>query len=361
MRTPDGSEPRGNLLQKGVPFLQPRLQRTLYVLASLLFPVLIAVGSWLDGTWVMHGADKGFSQYYGFWAIFATTPLILLLTTQLFDAFTAVVRRPDRYCANLTDDASARVERLILRHTRSLSLHSGSAWILVFVTIVLLFWWVFNVIGTISPTPLKTFHHDVFDSSSHPFGFYATRCYLLMIFVFAYSPAVFLVLHVTASMISILKFLCRNNILYVNFFHADNCGGTSEFGDINLLILSIYGAFFAIISAQYLTHRETYFVMMVSLTACSLLAVAQSVAAVYYIHKAVAQKKRDCIDAVTARLNDQLVPTLHGERFPNELLAFRNHLIGIHTFPYAGGALVAVNVIRFAPAALAVIGLLKHP
>jgi hypothetical protein len=359
MGTNVGFEMPGYILRKTVNFLPSRSLRRAYLVGGLLFPILIAIGCRLDGTWTMSGSGKGFAQYYGFWAIFVTTPITLLLTSYLFDTFNDAIRKPEKYCVDLTDEARARIERLVQRHTQSLSLRSRSAWILVFMMIVLFLWWLFNVINTLSP-PLSTFHHDVFDSAGHPFGFYATKTYLFFLYVFVYAPAVFLAMHVTASMISILKFLCRDEVLRINFFHPDNCGGTSLFGKINLIILSIYLNFFAVIYAQYVTHRQTYLVITVSLIACSLLAAAQSVAGVYYIHKAVAQKKRESIQAVTERLNQQFASSLQpGGKFPNDLLAFRNHLMSVHTFPYTKGALVGVNIIRFAPAALAVLSFLR--
>ena len=227
-----------------------------------------------------------------------------------------------------------------------------------FVVFVLICFWLLNVIKTISP--FDTYHHDVFDAYQHTYGFYSSKAYALLIFSLVYSVALYVTLHVTASMISILKFLCRYRCLFINFFHPDNCGGTSQFGNVNLLILSIYLNFFVIIYAMYLTHRETYLVITTSLIACSLLAALQSISAVYYIHKAVAQKKRESIEALASRLNGRFAASLQGEAFPNDLLSFRNHLMGVHTFPYATGALVAVNVIRFAPAVLALVAYFKR-
>jgi hypothetical protein len=159
-------------------------------------------------------------------------------------------------------------------------------------------------------------------------------------------------------MVSILKFLCDDDILLINLFHPDNCGGTSPFGRINLLILGVYGNFFLIIYAMYMTHRQAYLVITVSLIACSVLAILQSVFAVYYIHKAIAQKKSEYIQAVTERLNEQFAASFQQNgKFPNDLLTFRNHLMSVHTFPYTSGALIAVNVIRFVPAALAVLNI----
>lgn len=342
------------LMSKGQDFLHSRLYRRACLFTSI-FPIFIGIACWIDGTWRMEGAGKGLSQHYGFWTIFLTTPVIFFLTTHLLDRFIQAVRQIDNYCTDMVDQTRGQVDKLVRRHTRSLLLHSWSVWLLVFVMLVLLFWWLFNVIKTISP--FETYHHDVFDSYAHPYGFYAAKFYSLLVFTLVYSVALFVALHVTVSLISILRYLSRNNILRINLFHEDNCGGTSKFGNINLLILGIYTNFFAVMYAMYMTHRTTYTAMTASLVACSVLAIAQSVVAVYHIHKAVAQKKSECIEVMTTKLNQLFTASLRqeNERFPNDLLAFRNQLIDVHTFPYAAGALAAVNVLRFAPAAIAVI------
>ena len=55
---------------------------------------------------------------------------------------------------------------------------------------------------------------------------------------------------------------------------------------------------------------------------------------------------------MTDQLDTKFATSMKGGKFPGELLALRNHLLDIHTFPYATGASIAVNIIRFAPAAL---------
>ena len=302
----------------------------------------------------MESPNKGFAQHYGFWAIFVTTPIILFLTRRLLDKFLGSMRKLDDYCVNLTSEMRSQRDKLIHRHVESLSLHSRSVWIFVFVLFVFLCWWLLNIRTTISP--FNTYRHDVFDAYSHFFGFYTAKIYGLLLFTLVYSVAVFVALHVTVSMISILKFLHRHDVLRINLFHEDNCGGTSRFGNINLIILAIYANFFTVMYMMYLTHRQTYLAIVVSLIACSFLAMAQSLSAVYYIHKTVAKKKREFMEAMTLKLNKRFTSSLKDDSpFPSDLLAFRNHVVDIHTFPYASGALVAVNFIRFAPVALGVI------
>jgi hypothetical protein len=276
-----------NLLSNDKHLMQSRLYRGGCWLASL-FPLAIAAACWIDGTWRMQDSGKGLRQHYGYWVIFVTTPVIFLLTLRLLDKFLKLMREIDNYCVELTDEMRGRLTKLVQRHIQSLLFQSRSVWILVFLVVVLLFWWLFNVIKTISP--VETYHHDVFDAYAHPFGFYAAKFYTLLVFTLVYSFAIFVALHVTVSMISILRFLSRQSILRINLFHADNCGGTSTFGNINLIILGVYANFFAIDFAMYLTHRQTYLAIVASLTASCFLAIAQSVAAVYYIHTSLAKK-----------------------------------------------------------------------
>jgi hypothetical protein len=333
-----------------------RLYRLACAVVSV-FPVVIAVASWHDGTWRMDQA-RGFSQHYGYWTIFASAPLLAFLTAWLGKVFAATIRDIDGYCANLTEDTRAHLNRLVQRHLDSLGLRARSAWILAFLVLVLLFWWLFNVVKTI--TPIATYGHDVFDAYDHPFGFYAAKAYTLLLFSLVYSVAIFVSLHVTVSLISILRFADQHNVLRINLFHADNCAGTSRFGNINLLVLGIYAQFFLVDYAMYLTHRRPYLALVASLTAACALAVTQSVVAVYSIHTTVARTKRAYVEAMTIQLHARVADSLAGNSaFPSDLLAVRDRLLGVHTFPYAAETLVVVNALRFAPAALAVLSYFK--
>lgn len=338
------------------PPLPARFTSRLYRLACAvvsIFPVVIAVACWHDGTWHMD-QGRGFSQHYGYWAIFASAPLLTVLTAWLGKVFAATVRDVDGYCTNLTDETRAHLSRLVRRHLDSLGLRARSAWIFAFLVLVLLFWWLFNVVKTIMPIP--TYGHDVFDAYDHPLGFYAAKTYTLLLFSLVYSVAIFVALHVTVSLISILRFANQHDVLRINLFHADNCAGTSRFGNINLLVLGVYGQFFFVDYAMYLTHRRPYLALVASLTAACTLAITQSVVAVYSIHTAVARTKRAYVEAMAIQLQARVADSLARERpFPSDLLAIRDRLLGVHTFPYAGEALVAVNALRFAPGALAII------
>ena len=331
-------------------------RRAVGLAVYLTFPILIAAACLFDHTFTMVDPAKGFTQHYGFWAIFATTPIILFMTSYLLYKFTNTICDVDEYCVDASAEVRRSVETLVRRHVESLGLRSRSVAILVMLVIGLLWWCILNVLNTTTPT--DTYRHDVFDSYAHPSGFVVTKVYVFIVFAAAYAVAIFVAVHVTLSMISIMKYLRINKIFRIDLFHADNCGGLSRFGNINLLIMGIYINFFIVIFAMYRTHQTTYPVMLFSLIGSSVLAFAQSVVAVYHIHLAVAARKEECLEVVVERLNDLAPLSLPPKnRFPTELLALRNHVAGVSTFPYARGAAAAVNVIRFAPAAMAVVGM----
>lgn len=346
-------------IRSGVRILAGQRASVVLIAMLLVVPVLIAIGTVADGTWTLPAPGKGLSQHYGFWALFATGPTMVILTRRLLARFRTFIGSPDEYTVQ---DASAEVRqqlaRLAARHVRSLSLDSRSIGLLGFVVFAYLAWWLINVAATWSPE--RVYGHDVFDAGAHPWGYYLTRGYLLLVFCGVYAPATFTILHVTFSLVTVLRFVTTRDVLAVDFFHRDNCAGTSRFGNLNLLVLGLYAHWYSVIFAMYLTHGRAYAVMVISLLSCSLLAVGQSTLAVRYIYQAVSAKRLALLTIVAKRLNHAFADSMQsGCALPNELLSVRNHLIAVHAFPYAGRARVAVNLLRFAPAAMALFGLFR--
>lgn len=332
-------------------FLHSPRARNVYLVLSVVLPTLVIVGSWSDGTLVLPEPHKGLAQHYGYWALFFTTPTLIVLAPYLLNLFLKHVRRPAEYCVPLSDDIRSALSGLVERHVSSLLLHERrTISILVFAMIAIGFWWLVNAIVMINPQ--LTYGHDAFDGHSHKFGYFAARAYVLFIFGFVYPIAAFAAVHVTISLVSTLRFVTAQDILRVNLFDPDNCGGTSRFGHINVIILGIYANWFAVVYAMYVTHQRTYAVLAVALFTCTGLAIGQSIIAVYHIHRIVSAKRRDLLKRTIECLDEQTVSSLEpGNRFPNDLLALRTHLLSVHTFPYGSSAIWVVNAIRFAPAA----------
>ncbi len=337
----------------GIPHLSRRLVALILFSA---FPFLIAWCCELDDTLALPIDGKGLSQHYGFWAIFATTPLILILSTILLDRFMATVTQLDVHFVGVGTDTKVELECLVNRLVSHVSLRSWSSTLLVLLSLVFAGFGVYNVLMTIDPMP--TYGHDVFDALKHPHGFYVTKVYVFLVFAIAWSIAVFLATSVTFSIVVLLKFVSRHRILQINVFHSDNCGGASRFGMLNLLILALWACLLTVPLVMFWTHKHTYLVMDVSLFGCFLLLV-QNVLGVYYIQRLVAQKKEECIEAANRILNAQLSNTFGGGEFADNLLAFRGHVMAMHTLPYTKSALAVVGLINLISAAVAIVSFAK--
>jgi hypothetical protein len=319
-------------------------------------PFLIAWCCELDDTLELPIDGRGLSQHYGFWAIFITTPLILILSSVLLERFVAMVAHLDVYLVESGPDTKTQLDGLVDRLVNHVLLRSWSSTLLILLSLVFAGSAVHNVLMTTDP--LVTYGHDVFDASKHPHGFLATKIYVFLVFTIAWAIAIFLATSVTFSMVALLKFVTRHRILQINVFHSDNCGGTSRFGTLNLLVLALYTCLLTVPFAMFWTHRRTYLALDVSLFGCFLLLV-QNVLGVYYIQKLVAQKKEECIEAVSRTLNARLGETFGGGQFADDLLAFRAHVMGMHTLPYTKSVLAAVGLLNLLSATVAVLSFAK--
>jgi hypothetical protein len=350
---------RNYIILDGSPIRGWRLlsRRLISVFIYLALPCAMGIAARLDGTWKLPGNDKGFSQHFGYWVLFLTTPIVLLLTAHVLETFTATIESLDVLYFRASADIKRKTRRLIARHLDHLSLRTLPALGLCgFFMLVMLFFCIVNVINTSSADAVRsTYGHDSYDALPHVLSFWVGKTYVFLVFPIVYAIALSVAFQVTYAMMSILRFLGNNDMLQINLFHEDNCGGTSRFGDANLLIMLIYANFIAVRATMYLTHHTTYFVANAALLGCSVAAAAQSILAVYSIHRVLVRKKRECIEALASRLNLDVDTTLRaGGRFSSDVLALRNHVAGLYTYPYAKPALAAVNVVRFLPAALAV-------
>ena len=331
-----------------------RSPRDLATLVLLLLPLLVFAATLVDGTYSMQGESKGFAQHYGFWAIFATTPALLRLAGHMLDRYVSILSKPDGYLSDrATPDQRAEFDRIVGEHINSLALNSRLRYVLYFGMCVGLAFYIINIHETWDPYP--TYGHDVFDAWRHKAGYFLTKLYLLPVFVYAYPVAIFIAAQVTWSMYVVLRFLCEKEVLEISFFHEDNCGGTSCFGEVNLLVMTTSAFLFVVLIGMFITHDRTYFVTRSGLVFCSIVMIVESLASVWAIHSFVKKKKQARLSIITKSLDEDLDDSLKNKStFRNDLLAARNHVHGIHTFPYAARMLVVVNGLRFAPAVIAI-------
>lgn len=321
----------------------------------LALPLVICLASRLDGTWFMSGGGKGLFQHYGMLAIFATTPIIIILTTLALQKFLLAIEELHNY--TLLGTIPPDLKRLVDRHVRSLALCGKSVRLFALFSLIGLLFSVANIVQTLKP--ITTYGNDVYDAYQYTYGFYSTKLYLCLIWTFAYPAALFIAVHITISLVAILRHMCRHDLLRIDFFHPDNCGGVSIFGSINFLVMSIYANFFAILYALHVTHAaKTYLLVAVAWFGLSFVFIVQSFGAVYHIHKFAAIKRKEALQLIGKTLTEQMLSLLTERKFSADLIHARNHILGLKTYPYSGPVLALVNAIRYTPAIVALVKLL---
>lgn len=349
--------PRLAKLYKGYPTLSSCYGATGVDAKSALFtvglwltlPVLVTIGSYVDNTWCMPGDGRGLLRHYGVWSLFITTPLIALLVALVLSQFLQTMKLISKY--SVSGSVPRDLRRKITLHVRSLCLRGNSQyvlWLLMFAGLACGF---LNIRQTLYP--LETYGQDVFDAYPYMWGFVLNKIYLCLIWTLIYPLAIFVTVHITVSMVTILHYMCRHSLLKIDFFHPDNCGGVSIFGSINALIMGVWATIFAVIACLFITHKNNYATLVVALFAASVLLIVQSLGAVYYIHKFVQIKKSESVKEINELLNEEMRSTIRAGRFSSDLLAARNHILALNTYPYAKHTLALVNTLRYLPAAVA--------
>jgi TIR domain-containing protein len=300
----------------------------------LVFPIAIGFASWRDQTLFLPGDDAGFLEHPGAWVLFVTTPLMIALTARLLRHFLDTLRNLDAsFAPEVSRDDRDRLTGLVEWHRRSLCLRSPSVHVLEMIRAVMVI--VMSQGFFVATHPIEIYGQDAFDSLRHPWGYVATRSYALLVFAFVYPVALFIALHVTASLISVFRAFHEKNALQIDFTHADNCGGTARFGAINQHIIRIYGGLFLCAAANYVTHGLLTVTSLLSLGMFALMLLAQWIGGVYYVHLSIAARKREHLQLVSARLKEAERATIKGGvPFPAGLLEYRKHLMSVSTFPY---------------------------
>lgn len=334
-------------------FLEHKL---LYVtlLWLLIMPIVACIASFRDNTWSLPRNGKGFFQHYGALAMMATAPLLVSLTVLTVSKFTRTIGSLSTYTVGRKLPQNLR--KSIDKHVSSIQFRLTSRYIVLLPMVVGFYSGILNIQAT-SGDVTEVFGNDVFDSRAHIFGFIAYKSYLLVLWSLVYPVILFQIIHITVSLVSILKSLSERKLLYIDFFHEDNCGGVSVFGAINLRITTLYLLVFLVAYMIRLTHSNDYLSLTLSINGAWILFILQSLANVYYIHRFVRIKKSNYLTKLNGKLNEMLVQE-DLSKFPLHLLQLRAHVVSVNTFPYTVAARYTINVIRVLPALFGLFNLL---
>jgi hypothetical protein len=313
----------------------------------LLGATLVALCCVFERTLTLPGDGRGLRNHYGIWAIFIGSPVLVLLVSAIRLKFIHTTQSLNKYTVgnNVPPALQARVHE----HIESIDLRKRTRYLLWLFVILGWYWWLVNVNQTLFP--FDSYGNDVFDAYPHFLGFFSFKIYLGVLWVLVYPFLAYWTLHIFISMISILKYMSDNELFQLDFFHEDDCGGVSVFGTINSMILSTTFIVFATVLAILLTHKGDYVSIWSSVIVSFILIVVQSILGVYFIHIFVRQKKKEVLATINKYLNASLITFGNRRTFPQDLLAVRNHIAQIRSFPYARGARFLVNFLRLSPAA----------
>jgi len=318
-----------------------------FSLLLILAAAAVVVCSFIDNTIKLPGTGRGFSRHYGIWAIFAGSPVLVIVASITRASFLSTIHHLKTYTigAALPNPLQAKVDK----HIAGLNLQTKTRYALLLFVVVGHYCWLINIEQTIYP--YDSYGNDVFDAYPHLLGFIAFKLYLGVLWVLVLPLLAYVAAHVFFSMMSILRYMSINKLFKLDFFHEDDCGGVSVFGRINLLITSMMFIVFLTVLAILFTHEGNYASIWSAIITTALLIVLQTTLGVYYIHTFVRCKKAEILEEINRALNRSLLIASQGGGFSQDLLSVRNHIAKIRSFPYAKGSRFLVNFLRLSPAA----------
>jgi hypothetical protein len=334
--------------------LLPRLSVVLgLILLSLVWVVIIIAASIADDTLQLPEPGRGLLNHYGFQASVLAAPLVLLTAYYAISYFMRILRDLHEL---LMPDADMSVVRAIIKpHVDSIFLRGkwrNILWFFMFIGVAISI-----AIFRKLDAPSEYWGNDVFNATYYRYGFVAGNLFFLWLWGFVYPVGFFYALHLTLSMDMIVVRLKRRNLLRLNFLHIDKCGGTSKFGTLNFIIMLMYVWPSAAIYAFHFTHQYTYLSLIAGACAISVLFIVQSIYGIYWVSRTIRSERK----AVVALLNNQIAKAMDGARknfaAAGATLQYRDQVLSVNAFPYSRNIAAAVNILRFAPTALAAVRL----
>jgi len=329
--------------------LIPRVGPQLGMLfVTLVWGCLVAGASLLDGTLRLPAPGRGLMEHYGFQASFVSAPLMLLTCLHAVSNFLRILAKIDDMLVPGADPAAVR--SIVKPHVDSLLLRGNwrnALWLFMFIGVA-----VSIAIFRKLDAPREFWGNDVFNATRYTYGFLAANLFLLLLWGFVCPVGFFYALHLTFSSETIVARLRKAGMLRLDFLHVDRCGGMSRFGTLNFLVMLIYVWPFGAMYVLHLTHQYTYLSLIGGAIATSAAFVFQSIYGIYWVSPAITSERA----SVVGFLNARVAEAMDGTRdFAAALatLEYRERVLAVSSFPYSTTISAAVNIMRFAPAAIA--------
>lgn len=297
---------------------------------SLAWLAAVYGAACLDGTTKLPVPGKGFRQHNGYIVLHLMAPVALSLSLLALERFSRLLEKPEPHFIRGAGKQQFREFRD--KQLESLNLHSGFIGLLalgivtgaICTTLVLM-----QVIN-----PFATYGNDVFNALRYPYGYYAANTYLGLTWTVIIPFSLYIVLHITISMALVLHRARELQVLHIDLFHPDNCGGLSDFGDLNLLLTLYYAPIIISILALAETHIRRYTSLLLPASILPIILVTQAVIGVVAMYRAVQTEKQKRLEELKELLDETLGAPKNAGGGTTALLLWR-HIHDVNAMPYS--------------------------
>jgi hypothetical protein len=308
------------------------------VTTSVAQAIAVVLGSYIDGTWYLSGTGKGLFQHYAAWALLCTDPLLVLATGFAYYRFkltlTRLPVRPER---------RKEYQRFVAPFLQYVSGQGNAAFVYALCVVIGVLSWLNNIRQTIDAVPF--YHHEVFDSLSHPFGFVGFKACLFLSWVVVYPIVGFLLLSMSVSIYLILERGSSRDILWPHVTHPDNCYGLRDVGSLNIALLSPYLLTYSVMFAVLVTLGY-YGSILIPLVALTIIFIAVSYIVLMPAHTLLKAAKEKTFTALARRSSAGTPRDTSGiSEFAVERLCFATATAS----PYSEKAKLVLAIMRAIP------------
>lgn len=314
---------------------------------SLIWLAVVYGAACIDGSRELPTPGKGFTQHHGYIIFHLMTPIALSLSLLSHERFARILQKPEPHFLR-SMPGSKQFNELRAEHLSSLNLHSRFTLILLLgvATGALCATLIFKQVIA----PMHTYGNDVFNSVRYPFGYYTANSYLAVAYILIIPFSLYTVLHITISTALLLREARKLGVLKVDLFHADNCGGLSDFGDLNLLLTLYYAPLVISLLALAGTHVKRYASLLLPASILPMVLITQALVGVLVIYNTIQTEKRRRLAELNPILNGKLDHPAGRDDASISALLLWHHIRKVYAMPYTDG-------VRYAQALLPLLSL----
>lgn len=313
---------------------------------------LVAIGSFIDGTWYSANGGTGFLEHYGVWALLVTDPLLLISAAYAYRRFRlALARLP------IVDGKSSKITvgRIVRPHIGHLRLRGKGLYLYILFVTIGVIGWIDNLHRT--KYPHVYFNHDVFDSMAFEYGYYATKFALFNSWIIIYPAVGFFLISMSLSTRLILVKLTDNSVIQPYVLHPDGAFGLSELGKLNVSLLFPYLLSFITLFAVMFTHGRAYYSALIPLLLLSVLFISISYLTISPVLSQVQKARRAAFKRLVGESSDfERMDTSKRIIFGVERLSYAMS----SRSPYSLNMQIALQVMRLVPIAMTLSKLFAH-